>query len=138
MWPVEPWFLLRITYHPKKIKKKIIREIWHPHPDLVGLAPWSSKQFDGCSVVVQETILITGGPSTQTLCAVRRTILEVVCQPLVDPVHCTESKVLTLLQGLLNDGKFLSTVNVYVAAISGYHDTLDGTSLGAHKLLFFF
>lgn len=51
----------------------------------------------------------------------------------MDPVCCLVPRILALLQGFLDRVTYLSMLNVYVAAISVHHSTMDGISLGAHK-----
>lgn len=48
-------------------------------------------------------------------------------------MHCLVPRVLAFRQGFLDRMKCLSTLKVYVAAVSALYSTVDGISLGAHK-----
>lgn len=77
----------------------------------VGLPPQSSEQLDGWHVAIQEIIMSTTAPRT----CVRsggNYFWKWCAHCLLDLVCCPVSKVLTFLQGLMNDAKSLSTLKV--------------------------
>lgn len=51
------------------------------------------------------------------------------------PVHCPVPILLNYLQALLEKGLSVSTIKVYVAAISAHHSFFDGRSVGSHALV---
>ncbi len=53
----------------------------------------------------------------------------------LDPVNCPVGTVLAFLQDRFTAGVALSTLKVYVAAISAYHIPLGGMSLGKDPLV---
>ena len=53
----------------------------------------------------------------------------------VDPLACPVESVLQFLQSLFEAGRTPSTLRVYVAALASYRARVDGSSLGAHRLI---
>lgn len=52
-----------------------------------------------------------------------------------DPVACSRPLVLHFLWSQLDQGKGVSTIRVYVSAISVFHGGTDGLPLGRHRLV---
>lgn len=72
---------------------------------------------------------------TQVLCALRwKLVHELYTLYHYPTICCLVPRVLTYPQHLLDSRKFPSSLKVYVAAIVVHHSTMDGISLGAHKL----
>ena len=89
-----------------------------------------------CEPAVVNTIGNARAPSTRQLYAARWRIFSSWCGDQgIDPVHCTVPTVLSFLQHLFDDNRAASTLKVYVAAISAYHDPVAGASLGSHNLV---
>jgi len=53
----------------------------------------------------------------------------------LDPAKCDISLVLRFFQSLMDSGKSVNTIKVYIAAISHFHVSVDGASIGKHPLV---
>lgn len=53
----------------------------------------------------------------------------------LDPAKCDTSLVLRFLQTLIDSGKSVNTIKVYIAAISHCHVSVDGANIGKHPLV---
>ncbi len=85
----------------------------------------------GLSTEVVETILHSRAPSTRKLYALKWKVFTSWCSDhQLDPVNCPVGTVLGFLQEGFTAGLALSTLKVYVAAISAYHIPLGGMALG--------
>ncbi len=54
---------------------------------------------------------------------------------MLDATNCETSFVLRFLQSLLDSGRSVNTIKVYIAAISHFHSLVDGVSVGKHSLV---
>ncbi len=90
----------------------------------------------GLSTEVVETILQSRAPSMRKLYALKWKLFTSWCRDhQLDPVNCPVGTVLEFLQARLSAGLTHSTLKVYVAAISAYHASLGGQSVGRHPLV---
>ncbi|KAL0172893.1 hypothetical protein M9458_033204, partial [Cirrhinus mrigala] len=102
--------------------------IWHPHPDLWNLHVWTSLVID--------TITQARAPSMMQAYALRLGLYNDWCSSRrEDPQRCSIGVVLSFLQEKLERRLSPSTLKVYVAAITAYHDAVDGLPLGRHHLI---
>ena len=53
----------------------------------------------------------------------------------VDPSTCPIELILHFLQSLLDSGRAASTIKVYTAAISFFHNAVGGVTVGRHPLV---
>ncbi len=91
--------------------------------EAVGVAPEGAR-------------LIASGLSTRKLYALKWKLFTSWCRDRqLDPVNCPVGTVLEFLQARLSAGLTHSTLKVYVAAISAYHASLGGQSVGRHPLV---
>ncbi len=100
----------------------------------------SSSSRTGCDdtdvAEVVETILHSRAPSMRKLYALKWKVFTSWCSDhQVDPVNCPVGTVLEFLQDRFTAGLAPSTLKVYVAAISAYHITLGGMSMGKDPLV---
>ncbi len=100
--------------------------------ETVGLASEGGQLIDsGLSTEVVETILHSRAPSTRKLYALKWRVFNSWCSDhQLDTVNCPVGTVLEFLQERFTAGLALSTLKVYVAAISAYHIPMGGMSLG--------
>ncbi len=105
--------------------------------EAVGVAPEGARLIaSGLSTEVVETILQSRAPSTRKLYALKWKLFTSWCRDRqLDPVNCPVGTVLEFLQARLSAGLTHSTLKVYVAAISAYHASLGGQSVGRHPLV---
>ncbi len=100
----------------------------------------SSSSQTGCDdtdvAEVVETILHSRAPSMRKLYALKWKVFTSWCSDhQVDPVNCPVGTVLEFLQDRFTAGLAPSTLKVYVVAISAYHITLGGMSMGKDPLV---
>ncbi|KAL0160080.1 hypothetical protein M9458_043805, partial [Cirrhinus mrigala] len=94
------------------------------------------SDLSGLSQAVIETITQSRAPSTRQAYALRWGLFVDWCSSRgEDPQRCPTAVVLSFLQEKLECRLSPSTLKVYVAAITAYHDAVDGTSLGKHQLI---
>ncbi len=105
--------------------------------EAVGVAPEGARLIaSGLSTEVVETILQSRAPSMRKLYALKWRLFTSWCgDRQLDPVNCPVGTVLEFLQARLSTGLTHSTLKVYVAAISAYHASLGGQSVGRHPLV---
>ncbi len=105
--------------------------------EAVGVAPEGARLIaSGLSTEVVETILQSRAPSTRKLYTLKWKLFTSWCRDRqLDPVNCPVGTVLEFLQARLSAGLTHSTFKVYVAAISAYHASLGGQSVGRHPLV---
>ncbi len=103
----------------------------------VGLASEGAQLIDsGLSTEVVENILHSRAPFTRKLYALKWKVFTSWCSDhQLDPVNCPVGTVLKFLQDRSTAGLTPSTLKVYVAAISAYHISLGGMSLGRDPLV---
>lgn len=102
---------------------------------VVGLAPPQSLP-QGLNEAVLETINNARAPSTRANYQQRWKLFSLWCKNGgLDPKTCSIASVLHFLQSLLDTGRAASTVKVYAAAISAFHDMVGGLSVGKHPLV---
>ncbi len=88
------------------------------------------------STKVVETILQSRAPSTSKLYTLKWRLFTSWCRDRqLEPVHCPVRTVLEFLQARLSTGLAHSALTVYVAAISAYHASLGGQSVGENPLV---
>ncbi len=105
--------------------------------EAVGVAPEGAQLIaSGLSTEVVETILQSRAPSTMKLYALKWRLFTSWCgYRQLDPVNRPVGTVLEFMQARLSAGLTHSTLKVYVAAISAYHASLGGQSVGRHPLV---
>ncbi len=105
--------------------------------ETVGLASEGAQLINsGLSTEVVETILHSRAPSTRKLYALKWKGFTSWCSNhQLDPVNCPVGTVLEFLQDRFTAGLALSTLKVYVAAISAYQIPLGGMSIGKDPLV---
>ncbi len=105
--------------------------------ETVGLTSEGNQLIDsGLSTEVVETILHSRAPSTRKHYTLKLRVFTSRCSDhQLDPVNCPVGKVLEFLQERFTAGLALSTLKVYVVAISAYHIPLGGMSLGKDPLV---
>ncbi len=105
--------------------------------EAVGVAPEGAQLIaSSLSAEVVETILQSRAPSTRKLYALKWRLFTSWCGDCqLDPVNCPVGTVLEFVQARLSAGLTHSTLKVYVAAISAYHASLGGQSVGRHLLV---
>ena len=85
---------------------------------------------------VLDTILQSRAEGTRQQYATRWNYFEAWCtDQKEEPTTCSLQTVLSFLQMLLEKGRKLSTLRGYVAALSLYHNAIEGRSLGSHQLV---
>ncbi|KAI2664111.1 3-methylorcinaldehyde synthase [Labeo rohita] len=83
-----------------------------------------------------DTITEVLAPSTIRLYALKWAVFMKWCRLNGhDLESCPVSDILEFLQQRMDGGSMLSTLKVYVAAISAFHATVDGHSVGKHDLI---
>ncbi len=83
-----------------------------------------------------DTITEARAPSTRRLYAHKWRIFETWCSSRMEnPVSCPTAVILSFLQECLDAGHAPSTLKVYVAAISAYHNGIDKRSVGRNDLV---
>ncbi len=105
--------------------------------ETVGLASEGAQLIDtGLSTEVVETIPHSRAPSMRKMYALKWKVFTSWCSDhQLDPVNCIVGTVLEFLPDRFTAGLALSTLKVYVAAISAYHIPFDGMSLGKDPLV---
>ena len=99
-------------------------------PAAVGLVP-PQPQPQGLSEAVLETISNARAPSTRANYQQRWRLYSSWCQDRgFDPKTCSAAVVLHILQSLLDTSRAASTLRVYAAAISAFHDLVVGLRVG--------
>lgn len=89
-----------------------------------------------CDQAVVQTVLNARATSTRTLYDNRWKLFVSWCESRkVDPERCPVPVLLNYLQDLLEKGLSVSTIKVYVAAISARHNLVEGRSVGSHSLV---
>ena len=97
---------------------------------VMGLVPPQSISQD-LSEAILETINNARAPSTRANYQQRWMFFSSWCQNReLDPVTCRVALVLLFLQSLLDLGRAASTLRVYTAAISVFHETVGDLSVG--------
>ena len=90
--------------------------------------------LEGYSEEVQETIMAARAPATRLMYKNRWKLFTEWCAMRGhSPRTCPISVVLSFIQSLLKAGRAPATLKVYTAAISLYHEPVDGKTVGAHK-----
>ncbi|KAL0173854.1 hypothetical protein M9458_029822, partial [Cirrhinus mrigala] len=85
---------------------------------------------------VMDTITEARAPSTRHLYALKWVVFMKWCRLNGhDPENCTVSDILEFLQQRMDSISMPSTLKVYVAAISAFHATVNGHSVGKHDLV---
>ncbi|KAL0181956.1 hypothetical protein M9458_021331, partial [Cirrhinus mrigala] len=114
----------------------------HPPPspgvvEVVCVAPEGAHLIaSGLSTEVVETILQSRAPSTRKLYSLKWRLFTSWCgHRQQDPVNCPVSTVLEILHYRFSAGLAHFILKVYVAAISGYHAPLGGSSVGRNPLV---
>ncbi len=105
--------------------------------EAVSVAPEGARLIaSSLSTEVVETILQSRAPSTRKLYTLKWKLFTSWCRDRqLDPVNCPVGTVLEFLQARFSAGLTHSTLKVYVAAISAYHASLGGQSVGRHPLV---
>ena len=85
---------------------------------------------------VMHTIRSAKAPSTQASYSQKWKVFSSWCRNRqLDPATCPVQDSLRFLQSLFDAGRVSSTIKVYAAAISSFHEAVDGASLGRHRLV---
>ena len=85
---------------------------------------------------VMHTIQSARAPSTQACYRQKWGVFSDWCHnKQLDPVICSVHSILGFLQSLLDLGRASSTVKVHAAAISSFHQPVDGQAVGKHPLV---
>ncbi len=148
-WPGRVWFsdlisLLDGSPWEIPIRRDLLSQaggtLVHPQPELWKLWVWPLRGAlliaSGLSTEVVETILQSRAPSTMKLYALKWRLFTSWCgDRQLDPVNRPVGTVLEFMQARLSAGLTHSTLKVYVAAISAYHASLGGQSVGRHPLV---
>lgn len=102
----------------------------------MGLGPEGTRLLDlSLPAEVVEIILNSRAASTRKPYALKWKIFTAPCSAhLKDLVNCSVDVVLRFLQEKLSAGLTSSTLKVYVAAVSAYHTSLEGSSVGTGYL----
>ncbi len=105
--------------------------------EAVGVASEGAQLIaSGLSTEVVETILQSRAPSTRKLYALKWRFFTSWCgECQLNPVNCPIGTVLEFLQARLSAELTHSTLKVYVVAISAYHASLGGQSVGRNPLV---
>ncbi len=99
---------------------------WHPLAEVLGDLPPE----------VLNTIASVRAPSTRRAYALKWNLFVKCCSSRrEDPRRCSIGVVLSFLQQGLERRLSPSTLKVHAAAISAYHDHIDGKSIGKHDLV---
>ncbi len=102
---------------------------------IVGVASTQSLPTDLDEAVLR-TINSSKAPSTWSNYSSKWRIFSAWCQDhLLDATNCETNFVLRFLQSLLDSGRSVNTIKVYIAAISHFHSLVDGVSVGKHSLV---
>ena len=104
-------------------------------PETHGLAGGTKPiGLEDYSTEVQETIMAARAPATRLMYSNRWKLFSRWCAKRGHcPRTCPISAVLSFLQSLLEAGRTPATLKVYTAALSLYHEPVDGFTVGAHK-----
>ena len=90
--------------------------------------------LDAYSPRVQETLIAARAPTTRVQYDNKWKLFTQWCGERGEcPQTCSLSVILSFLQFLLEAGRAPSTLRVYAAAMSLYHDPVDGGTVGGHK-----
>ncbi|KAI2659616.1 enzymatic polyprotein [Labeo rohita] len=104
----------------------------HPTLDLASAQSVSHELEEA----VAKTINNAKAPSTWENYSNRWRVFSKWCQDRnLNPADCGLESILCFLQSLLDSGRKVNTVKVYVAAISHVHNTVEGLSIGKHTLV---
>ncbi len=131
-WPGQVWFSelfsLLVDFSPTHPPRAM---------EVVGVAPEGAQLIaSGLLTEVVETILQSRAPSMRKLYASKwKLFTSWHGDHQLDPVNCPLGTVLEFLLARLSAGLTHSTLKVYVAAISTYHTSLGGQSLGRNPLV---
>ncbi len=105
------------------------------HVTTLGLASAQSISHK-LEEAVAKTINNAKAPSTWENYSSRWRVFSKWCQDRnIDPAGCGLEFILCFLQSLLDSGRKVNTVRVYVAAISHFHNVVEGLSTGKHALV---
>ncbi len=129
-WPNRTWFpelMLLATAPPWLVPlRKDLGTLWHPLAEVLGDLPPE----------VLNTIASVRAPSTRRAYALKWNLFVKCCSSRrEDPRRCSIGVVLSFLQQGLERRLSPSTLKVHAAAISAYHDHIDGKSIGKHDLV---
>ncbi len=148
-WP-GPSMVLGPDFSPRRLSMGDSRQEGSPltgrrHPcappprvmEAVGVAPERAQLIaSGLSTEVVETILQSRAPSMRRLYTPKWRLFTSWCgDRQLDPVNCPVGTVLEFLQARLSAGLTHSTLKVYVVAVSAYHTSLGGQSVGRNPLV---
>ncbi len=146
-WPNRTWFpelMLLATAPPWPIplRKDLVSQrrgtLWHPPPvETPRMVPgWDAEVLADLPQEVALTITSARAPSTRRAYTLKWNLFVEWCSShQEDPRRCSIRAVLSFLQQGLERRLSPSTLKVYVAAISAYHDPVEGTSVGKHNLV---
>ena len=103
----------------------------------MGMAPEGPDPLlSACDQAVIQTVLDSRAPSTRALYANRWKIFSEWCRACGEvPESSPLPIILRFLQSLLDKGLSVSTLRVYVAAISARHVRVDNQTVGSHTLV---
>ncbi|XP_067247019.1 uncharacterized protein [Chanodichthys erythropterus] len=145
-WPTRIWFADLISlFHGSPMELPLRQDllsqaggtILHPRPEMWKLWAWPLRGQGSYSFV--ETILQSRDPSTRKLYMYKWKLFATWCgQRNMDPVQSPISFVLQFLQEKFSEGLTPSTLKVYIAAISAYHNPVGGSSVGRDPLVICF
>ncbi len=97
---------------------------------------WDAEVLADLPQEVALTITSARAPSTRRAYTLKWNLfVEWCCSHQEDPRRCSIRAVLSFLQQGLERRLSPSTLKVYVAAISAYHDPVEGKSVGKHNLV---
>ncbi len=146
-WPNRTWFpelMLLATAPPWPIplRKDLLSQrrgtLWHPPPvETPRMVPgWDAEVLADLPQEVALTITSARAPSTRRAYTLKWNLFVEWCSShQEDPRRCSIRAVLSFLQQGLERRLSPSTLKVYVAAISAYHDPVEGKSVGKHNLV---
>ncbi len=102
---------------------------------IVGVASTQSLSMDLDEAVLR-TINSSKAPSIWSNYSSKWWIFSAWCQDhLLDATNCGTSFVLRFLRLLLDSGRSVNTIKVYISAISHFHSLVDGVSVGKYSLV---
>ncbi|XDV51168.1 hypothetical protein PO909_020095 [Leuciscus waleckii] len=105
------------------------------HVTTLGLAPTEPLSCQ-LEEAVRKTINNAKAPSTWDNYSSKWRVFSNWCQDKnLDPTNCGLDSILCFLQSLLDSGRKVNTVRVYVAAISHFHSIVEGLLVGKHMLV---
>lgn len=85
---------------------------------------------------VLDTINESRAPSTRRLYSLKWSVFSAWCSARsADPTSCDVPMILSFLQEMMDGGRSPSTLKVYVAAISAFHEPTSFGSVGRHELI---